>query len=129
MLNGAGTRHVNAKGPINAVLCENWVVYHYFSGGDSKAALTGQKVAPRYRWELGVIELYESAESVLGIEKIVNVFRGTTESDPFSSFASRQPQAARQTAVFPHAVKTMTVTQTRYGVTLRHGEPTITTNL
>ena len=50
------------------------------------------QVAPRYRWELGVLELYDSAESILGIEKIVNVLRGTTESAPFSSFAARQPQ-------------------------------------
>jgi hypothetical protein len=104
------TRHKNAQGPVSAVLCENWAVYHYWS------------LERAGRWELGVVELYEGSESILGVEKVVNVFRGSTEKEAFDSYSARQPQVARKTAVFPHAVNqdAMTVTQTRYGVTLRH---------
>ena len=102
------TQHVNAQGPVYAVCSENWVVYHYWS------------LERKGRWELGVIELYEGAESVLSAEKVVDVIRGTTEKDPFSSYTAKNPSVARQTMIFPHAVRSMKVTQTRYGVTLRN---------
>ncbi len=102
------TRHVNAQGPVYAVCSENWVVYHYWS------------LERKGRWELGVIELYEGAESILSAEKVVDVIRGATEKEPFSSYSAKNPSVARQTMIFPHAVRSMKVTQTRYGVTLRN---------
>ena len=38
----------------------------------------------------------------------------------FSAYTARTPSVSRQTMVFPHAVRSMKVTQTRYGVTLRN---------
>ena len=102
------TRHNNARGPVYAVCSENWVVYHYWS------------LERKGRWELGVIELYEGAESILSAEKVVDVIRGATEKEAFSSYTAKNPSVARQTMIFPHAVRSMKVTQTRYGVTLRN---------
>ena len=66
------------------------------------------------------MELYEGAESILSAEKVVDVIRGNTRRPSFSAYTARTPSVSRQTMVFPHAVRSMKVTQTRYGVTLRN---------
>ena len=66
------------------------------------------------------MELYEGAESILSAEKVVDVIRGNTQRPSFSAYTARTPSVSRQTMVFPHAVRSMKVTQTRYGVTLRN---------
>ena len=53
------------------VLCRQ--VYHYESLGSNRAGDQG-------RWELGVMELYEGAESILSAEKVVDVIRGNTRT-------------------------------------------------
>lgn len=67
-----------------------------------------------------MIELYDGSESILGAEKVFDVLRGNSEREGFSSFNARSPQVARQTQIFPHAVRTLAVSRTRHGVTLRH---------
>ena len=48
------------------------------------------------------------------------MIRGNTQRPSFSAYTARTPSVSRQTMIFPHAVRSMKVTQTRYGVTLRN---------
>lgn len=87
--------HENAQGPVHMVLSENWLVYHYF---DIKT----------HQFMLGVVELYESTTP------------DQRNSDPdFSSFLRLSPSGIAQLYVFPTAITSLSVTQTKLGVTSR----------
>mgnify|MGYP002173146910 CR=1 FL=1 len=46
---GPPSRHGMARGPVHAVVCENWVVYHYFN---TQAG----------RYAMSVLEMFDDAE-------------------------------------------------------------------
>ncbi|XP_056008838.1 ER membrane protein complex subunit 1-like isoform X2 [Ostrea edulis] len=83
--------HRRAKGPVNLVHSENWVLYSYFS----------QKSR---RHEMAVLELYEGKDQ--------------SNSSAFSSFSSpRQPLVLRQSYIMPLYISTMATTITEKGIT------------
>ncbi|XP_060066687.1 ER membrane protein complex subunit 1-like [Ylistrum balloti] len=85
--------HKKARGPVNVVHVENWVVYDYFN----------QKAR---RHEIAVIELFEGKEQ--------------GNSSAFSSFtAPREPLVLRQSYIMPVHITTMDVTVTEKGITSR----------
>lgn len=43
-----------AHGPVHAVLCEHWAVYHYW-------------FAPDNRWQVSVVELYDASQHDLSV--------------------------------------------------------------
>ena len=47
-----------ARGPVHAVFCENWVVYHYWS-------------VLNHRWEMTVLELYNTAHEDVQIQDLL----------------------------------------------------------
>lgn len=47
-----------ARGPVQAVFCENWVVYHYWS-------------VLNHRWEMTVLELYNTAHEDVQIQDLL----------------------------------------------------------
>ncbi|KAL5013663.1 hypothetical protein ScPMuIL_007933 [Solemya velum] len=83
--------HHRAKGPINIVHSENWIVYNYFN----------QK---NRRHEIAVLELYEGKEQ--------------TNSTAFSSFTAQiQPLVMRQSYIFPMQMSAIATTITEKGIT------------
>ncbi|XP_068098382.1 ER membrane protein complex subunit 1 [Hyperolius riggenbachi] len=83
-----------AKGPVNIVHSENWVVYQYWN---SKAR----------RNELTVLELYEGTEQY--------------NSTIFSSLdRPHLPHVLQQSYIFPSAIRAMEATITERGITSRH---------
>ncbi|XP_069121270.1 ER membrane protein complex subunit 1-like [Argopecten irradians] len=85
--------HKKARGPVNVVHVENWVVYDYFN----------QKAR---RHEIAVIELFEGKEQ--------------GNSTAFSSFtAPMEPLVLRQSYIMPVHITAMDVTVTEKGITSR----------
>ncbi|KAM9299129.1 ER membrane protein complex subunit 1 [Gastrophryne carolinensis] len=83
-----------AKGPVNIVHSENWVVYQYWN---SKSR----------RNELSVLELYEGTEQY--------------NSTSFSSLDRPYlPHVLQQSYIFPSAIRAMEATITERGITSRH---------
>ncbi|XP_077312429.1 ER membrane protein complex subunit 1 isoform X1 [Lithobates pipiens] len=83
-----------ARGPVNIVHSENWVVYQYWN---SKAR----------RNELTVLEIYEGTEQY--------------NSTNFSSLdRPHLPHVLQQSYIFPSAIRAMEATITERGITSRH---------
>ncbi|KAG8569909.1 hypothetical protein GDO81_014592 [Engystomops pustulosus] len=83
-----------AKGPVQLVHSENWVVYQYWN---SKAR----------RNELSVLELYEGTEQY--------------NSTSFSSLdRPHLPHVLQQSYIFPSTIRAMQATITERGITSRH---------
>nr|DBA15715.1 TPA: hypothetical protein GDO54_003187 [Pyxicephalus adspersus] len=83
-----------AKGPVNIVHSENWVVYQYWN---SKSR----------RNELTVLELYEGTEQ----------YNSTSFSSLDRPFL---PHVLQQSYIFPSAIRAMEATITERGITSRH---------
>ncbi|CAM0142148.1 unnamed protein product [Umbelopsis sp. WA50703] len=79
---------------------ENWVVYHYWTNGATRASSKGYQVS--------VLELFE------GVDENERV-----ESDKFSSYDNQQPHIRSESFVFPYGVRTLGITDTRNGVSTR----------
>ncbi|KAK2078472.1 hypothetical protein QBZ16_003312 [Prototheca wickerhamii] len=94
--------HEHARGPVHAVVAENWAVYHFWS---AKAA----------RWQVGSVELYEAAPRNYSVADLAflgpptNVSRSAWEAVPVEAFAN--------SFFFKLPVQTMAVTQTDQGIT------------
>ena len=58
-----------ARGPVHAVFCENWVVYHYWS-------------VLNHRWEMTVLELYNTAHEDVQIQDLLG---GGSRNETLSS--------------------------------------------
>jgi len=92
------TYHQNTNGPVHLALCENWVVYHYWN-------------SEAHRYEMSVVELYEK-----GLD-----WTGTIISSlaPKQKSNEHELTVFAQSFVFPTAIKTMAVTDTRHGIATR----------
>lgn len=84
------TYHSNSAGPLNMVLCENFLVYSYWN-------------KKSYRTEVSVIELYETTID--------------WDSTSFSSYEGITPIVYQQTFEVNFPVSTLGITQTRRGIT------------
>ncbi|XP_071110229.1 ER membrane protein complex subunit 1-like [Haliotis cracherodii] len=86
--------HKRAKGPVNIVHAENWVVYSYFN-------------ERHRRPEMSVMEMFEGKEQ--------------SNSTAFSSFnPPPQPLVLRQSYIFPLSISTMATTVTEKGITSKN---------
>lgn len=97
--------HRHGQGPVSMSVVENMVVYHFWNSLD-------------HRYEISVFELYESETerktSVLG------TFEKNKKEDLFSSTTAQLPEVLQQSYIFGTAIKSLTATKTRRGITTRH---------
>ncbi|KAK8936199.1 hypothetical protein KSP39_PZI013538 [Platanthera zijinensis] len=95
--------HQGAQGPVNAVVSENWVVYHYFN-------------LRAHRYEMSVIEIYDQSRA--GNKDIMKLVLGNHNlTSPISSYSRPEVAVKSQSYFFTHSVKVMTVTTTARGIT------------
>ncbi|CAH9145300.1 unnamed protein product [Cuscuta epithymum] len=95
--------HQGSQGPVNAVLSENWVVYHYFN-------------LRAHRYEMSVIEIYDQSRADnKDLLKLVLGKHNLTK--PVSSFSRPEVSTKSQSYFFTHSVKTIAVTSTTKGIT------------
>ncbi|ODQ63275.1 DUF1620-domain-containing protein [Nadsonia fulvescens var. elongata DSM 6958] len=90
--------NVDTSSIVDLVFGEHWIVYSFSSYGSVK----GQKV--------GVWDLYESADTN----------DRWSSSEAYSSFDYfPEPQVISQSYILPEKIKTLGITQTKYGITTR----------
>jgi len=87
--------HEASTPAVAMVICENWLVYHYWNKREQQ-------------YELSVHEFYESTTQ----DK-------RQETNDFTSFSGFVPEILSQSYVFPTGVTAMGVTQTKRGITSR----------
>ncbi|PVG00098.1 DUF1620-domain-containing protein [Serendipita vermifera] len=92
-------KHADHGCDVKMSLTENWLVYHYYD--DDSEGATGAK-----GWRMVSVELYEGG---------ANVRRKTSQLSADS--VERGPvEALEQLFIFPNAVKAMTTTSTKFGI-------------
>uniref|UniRef100_A0A7N0V3D0 ER membrane protein complex subunit 1 n=1 Tax=Kalanchoe fedtschenkoi TaxID=63787 RepID=A0A7N0V3D0_KALFE len=95
--------HYGAQGPVQAVMSENWVVYHYFN-------------LRAHRYEMSVIEIYDQSRADnKNVWKLVLGKHNLTS--PVSSYSRPEIVTKSQSYFFTHSVKTIAVTSTAKGIT------------
>ncbi|XP_062179551.1 uncharacterized protein LOC133884219 isoform X2 [Phragmites australis] len=95
--------HHGARGPVHAVVSENWVVYHYFN-------------LRAHRFEMAVIEIYDQSRA--DNKDVMKLILGKHNlSAPITSYACPEVAVKSQSYFFTHSVKAMGVTQTAKGIT------------
>ncbi|RAL52421.1 hypothetical protein DM860_007278 [Cuscuta australis] len=95
--------HQGSLGPVNAVLSENWVVYHYFN-------------LRAHRYEMSVIEIYDQSRAD-NKDLLKLVLRKHNLTKPLSSYSRPEVSTKSQSYFFAHSVKTIAVTATTKGIT------------
>ncbi|KAK9811605.1 hypothetical protein WJX72_006834 [[Myrmecia] bisecta] len=95
--------HQGARGPVAAVVCENWVVYSYYS-------------VANHRNGISVLELYDDAPRNLTIPQLAF----GTMNETLSSYSPAPLEVLRQSFFFGPATKLMAVTSTARGITSRY---------
>lgn len=118
--------HRGCEGPVTVAQTENTILYHYFN-------------AAAHQYELSSVELFESRDGTvatgpaIGNSGVVvnggSIFDGLTLATlrsigrstvaPFNSFEEAAPQSLQQTFTFRTAIKSIGVTQTRRGITMK----------
>ncbi|KAL0905820.1 hypothetical protein M5K25_024258 [Dendrobium thyrsiflorum] len=95
--------HQGAQGPVNAVVSENWVVYHYFN-------------LRAHRYEMSVIEIYDQSRA--DNKDVLKLVLGKHNlTSPISLYSRPEVVVKSQSYFFTHSVKVMTVTTTAKGIT------------
>ncbi|XP_020574945.1 ER membrane protein complex subunit 1 [Phalaenopsis equestris] len=95
--------HQGAQGPVNAVVSENWVVYHYFN-------------LRAHRYEMSVIEIYDQSRA--DNKDVLKLVLGNHNlTSPFSLYSRPEVMVKSQSYFFTHSVKVMAVTTTAKGIT------------
>ncbi|WOL17489.1 ER membrane protein complex subunit 1 [Canna indica] len=95
--------HQGAQGPVNAVVSENWVVYHYFN-------------LRAHRYEMSVVEIYDQSRADnKDVWKLVLGKHNLTA--PVSSYTRPDVMVKSQSYFFTHSVKSISVTSTAKGIT------------
>ena len=101
-------KHPEARGPVHAVVCENWVVYHYYNtrGG---------------RFAMSVLEMFDDAEhrKGLAVGELMrsSIFAGGNDTETISSFAPPPLRIMGQSYFVRPAATMMTSTYSMKGVT------------
>ncbi|KAF7289031.1 hypothetical protein HMN09_01351100 [Mycena chlorophos] len=88
---------------VQAMLTENWLVYHYYDG---QGVATGQTKG----WKLVTVELYEGGVD----EKTLS-----SEMSAFSEDVMRV-DVLEQSYVYPYGVNAITTTSTKFGITTKN---------
>lgn len=96
------TRIVGGTGPVHMVMCDNWVLMHYWN-------------EKRTRFELTVVEFFESKAD----DGAWNILFNSPTSMTTSAHHMDAPVPLQQTYIFPTGVTSMGVTATQKGVTPR----------
>ncbi|MBA0681206.1 hypothetical protein Goari_012860 [Gossypium aridum] len=95
--------HHGSQGPVQAVLSENWVVYHYFN-------------LRAHRYEMSVIEIYDQSRADnKDVWKLVVGNHNLTS--PVSSYSRAEVITKSQSYFFTHSLKAIAVTLTVKGIT------------
>ncbi|CAN1218754.1 ER membrane protein complex subunit 1 [Linum perenne] len=95
--------HNGAQGPVQAVVSENWVVYHYFN-------------LRAHRYEMSVIEIYDQSRADnKDVWKLILGKHNLTS--PISSYSRPEVMTRSQSYFFSHSVKSIAVTSTAKGIT------------
>ncbi|KAH1105415.1 hypothetical protein J1N35_009183 [Gossypium stocksii] len=95
--------HHGSQGPVQAVLSENWVVYHYFN-------------LRAHRYEMSVIEIYDQSRADnKDVWKLVVGDHNLTS--PVSSYSRAEVITKSQSYFFTHSLKAIVVTLTVKGIT------------
>ncbi|KAL3642641.1 hypothetical protein CASFOL_013456 [Castilleja foliolosa] len=95
--------HHGSQGPVQAVVSENWVVYHYFN-------------LRAHRYEMSVIEIYDQARAEN--KDILKLVFGTHNlASPLTAFSRPEVFTKSQSYFFTHSAKTIAVTSTAKGIT------------
>jgi|TARA_B110000240_G_scaffold52106_1_gene59619 hypothetical protein len=102
-------RHPEARGPVHAVVCENWVVYHYFN---TRAG----------RNTMSVLELFDDSEHRKGVAAgtlMMNALtsRSTENKETVSSFAPPPLRIMGQSYFVRPSATSLTATYSAKGVT------------
>ena len=101
-------RHPEARGPVRAVVCENWVVYHYFN---SRAG----------RHSMSVLELFDDSEHRKGVaagELMMAALTGARDTgESVSSFAPPPLRIMGQSYYVRQSATLLKATYSRLGVT------------
>ncbi|KAG2393341.1 hypothetical protein C9374_006872 [Naegleria lovaniensis] len=99
--------HEDASGPINMVMDENTLLYHYTN-------------ARQLRYELTSLELFNNGtefqkKDFLSI--LMEKFSASKESGVFSSFGYSKPTVKKNSYIFSYGIKSIGITKTTIGVT------------
>ena len=102
-------RHPEARGPVHAVVCENWVVYHYFN----------QRAG---RFSMSVLELFDDSEHRKGVaagELMVAALTGAADAnrETVSSFAPPPLRVMGQSYFVRQSASILVATYSKMGVT------------
>jgi len=95
--------HPHGKDPVHITVNENWVVYSFWDG---KA----------HRTQMGAVSLYEGFIDKHGL----NPFNQPEQEKNFSAFAAHPPIILQKTYIFPHSIRALATTTTRFGTTSKH---------
>lgn len=104
-------RHGDARGPVHAVMCENWVVYHYFN-------------TRAQRYAMSVLEMYDDSEERRGLAVVDLVYKSIFGGARNVTWSSLAPPALRiigQSYYIRPEAKMLSVTRSMRGIT----EPTV----
>ncbi|KAA3468224.1 ER membrane protein complex subunit 1-like isoform X1 [Gossypium australe] len=95
--------HHCSQGPVQAVLSENWVVYHYFN-------------LRAHRYEMSVIEIYDQSRA--HNKDVWKLLVGNHNlTSPVSSYSRAEVITKSQSYFFTHSLKAIAVTLTVKGIT------------
>ncbi|CAI0441349.1 unnamed protein product [Linum tenue] len=95
--------HHGAQGPVEAVVSENWVIYHYFN-------------LRAHKYEMSVIEIYDQSRADnKDVWKLILGKHNLTS--PVSSYSRPEIMTRSQSYFFTHSVKSIAVTSTAKGIT------------
>ncbi|MBA0853720.1 hypothetical protein Goshw_021233, partial [Gossypium schwendimanii] len=95
--------HHGSQGPVQAVLSENWVVYHYFN-------------LRAHRYEMSVIEIYDQSRA--DNKDVWKLLVGNHNlTSPVSSYSRAEVITKSQSYFFTHSLKAIAVTLTVKGIT------------
>lgn len=105
------SRIAGGAAPVHMVLCDNWVVMHYWN-------------EKRTRFELTVVELFENKQD----DGPWNILFSENQNHTISAHHMESPVPLQQTYIFPTGVTSMGVTATQKGITPRSVIMALTTD-
>ena len=100
-------RHGDARGPVHAVMCENWVAYHYFN-------------TRAQRYAMSVLEMYDDSEDRRGLavgDLVYKSIFGGAQNETSSSLAPPTLRIIGQSYYIRPEAKMLSVTRSMRGVT------------
>ncbi|KAK9804018.1 hypothetical protein WJX73_002264 [Symbiochloris irregularis] len=94
--------HQDARGPVHAVLCENWAVYHFWS-------------VAQHRHEMAVLELYDATPRTITVADVLFAEGNATQS----AYQAPPLEALSQTFAIKAGVRGLAPVATQRGITAK----------